>query len=151
MPLGTQWRHRAHRFASHLLSPLHSSPLNTPLFPLQGNLPNKITRDEVLKSIVGKLGKGVVTDLRLSLDENKRPRGFGYVELKEESMVEGAIADLNGLDVGECHGTLFYSTLHSCALLLSCVMCHGFLVFRPRGPWTCIQQLLFPPPWLCRG
>ena len=55
---------------------------------------------------MGKLGKGVVTDLRLSLDENKRPRGFGYVELKEESMVEGAIADLNGLDVGESHDTL---------------------------------------------
>ena len=35
------------------------------------------------------------------MDENKRPRGFGYVELKDESMVEKAIADLNGLDVGE--------------------------------------------------
>lgn len=77
------------------------SSLPSPLLRLVGNLPNKISRDEVLKSIVGKLGKGVVTDLRLSLDENKRPRGFGYVELKEESMVEGAIADLNGLDVGE--------------------------------------------------
>lgn len=87
-----------------------------------GNLPNKISRDEVLKSIVGKLGKGVVTDLRLSLDENKRPRGFGYVELKEESMVEGAIADLNGLDVGECHGTLLDSIL----LCIPSVVCYVY-------------------------
>ena len=49
-----------------------------------------------------KLGNGIITDLRLSLDENKRPRGFGYIELKEENMVEKAIADLNGLDIGKC-------------------------------------------------
>ena len=66
-----------------------------------GNLPNKISRDEVLRVVIKKLGKNVVTDLRLSLDENKRPRGFGYIELKDESMVEKAIEDLNGLDVGE--------------------------------------------------
>jgi RNA recognition motif. (a.k.a. RRM, RBD, or RNP domain) len=77
----------------------------------------------VLKSIVGKLGKGVVTDLRLSLDENKRPRGFGYVELKEESMVEGAIADLNGLDVGECCGTLLHTTI----LCAPSFMCYDIL------------------------
>ena len=65
-----------------------------------GNLPNKISRDEVLRVVIKKLGKNVVTDLRLSLDENKRPRGFGYIELKDESMVEQAIQDLNGLDVG---------------------------------------------------
>ena len=78
--------------------------LNSHLLPslyFVGNLPNKISRDEVLRVVVKKLGKNVVTDLRLSLDENKRPRGFGYVELKDESMVEKAIADLNGLDVGE--------------------------------------------------
>ena len=77
--------------------------LNSNLLPslyFVGNLPNKISRDEVLRVVVKKLGKNVVTDLRLSLDENKRPRGFGYVELKDESMVEKAIADLNGLDVG---------------------------------------------------
>lgn len=66
-----------------------------------GNLPNKITRDEVLQAVTKKLGNGIITDLRLSLDENKRPRGFGYIELKEENMVEKAIADLNGLDIGE--------------------------------------------------
>lgn len=85
----------------------------------------------MLKSIVGKLGKGVVTDLRLSLDENKRPRGFGYVELKEESMVEGAIADLNGLDVGECRDTLLCSAYLNSALRLSCVVC----VLRTGEPW----------------
>lgn len=84
----------------------------------------------MLKSIVGKLGKGVVTDLRLSLDENKRPRGFGYVELKEESMVEGAIADLNGLDVGKCRDTLLYSTL---LILTLHSICHVSCV--SRGPW----------------
>ena len=104
-------------------SPLTSSLLSLPILRTLGNLPNKISRDEVLKSIVGKLGKGVVTDLRLSLDENKRPRGFGYVELKEESMVEGAIADLNGLDVGECRDTLLCSAYLNSALRLSCVVC----------------------------
>ena len=69
-----------------------------------GNLPNKITREEVLRVIIKKLGKDVVTDLRLSLDENKRPRGFGYIALQEEGMVEKAIRDLNGLDIGECSG-----------------------------------------------
>lgn len=70
-----------------------------------GNLPNKITRDEVLKVIVKVLGQGCVTDLRLSLDENMRPRGFGYVELKDESMVDRAIEELSGMEIGKIYRT----------------------------------------------
>jgi RNA recognition motif-containing protein len=65
-----------------------------------GNLPNKVARDDILKLIVKTLGKDAVTDLRLSLDENKRSRGYGYIELKEESLVEGAIKAINGLELG---------------------------------------------------
>ena len=85
---------------------------------IAGNLPSKISRDEVLRVITQKLGKNVVTDLRLSLDENKNPRGFGYIELKEESMVEQAIRDLNGLDVGASEGLSSLSFSH-CSLLFA--------------------------------
>jgi RNA recognition motif. (a.k.a. RRM, RBD, or RNP domain) len=56
--------------------------------------------------IVKVLGQGCVTDLRLSLDENMRPRGFGYVELKDESMVDRAIEELSGMEIGEIYRTI---------------------------------------------
>ena len=51
------------------------------------------------------------------MDENKRPRGFGYIELKDESMVERAIADLNGLDVGEI-AMSYFQWMMGCAYYL---------------------------------
>eukprot|EP00596_Hydrurales_sp_CCMP1899_P004066 CAMPEP_0119043644 /NCGR_PEP_ID=MMETSP1177-20130426/24396_1 /TAXON_ID=2985 /ORGANISM="Ochromonas sp, Strain CCMP1899" /LENGTH=473 /DNA_ID=CAMNT_0007012211 /DNA_START=376 /DNA_END=1797 /DNA_ORIENTATION=- len=65
-----------------------------------GNLPNKVTREDVLQLVIKKLGKDVVTDLRLSLDENKRPRGFAYLELKSGDMVENAIDVMDGQELG---------------------------------------------------
>lgn len=56
-----------------------------------------------------------MTDLRLSLDENMRPRGFGYIELKDESMVERAIEELSGLDIGKIDSInhfICYLSLH---------------------------------------
>ena len=93
-----------HYFYFHILA-THLSHQTLPFLTLfaphkLGNLPNKITRDEVLKSVVKVLGPGCVSDLRLSLDENMRPRGFGYIELKDESMVDRAIDELSGLDIG---------------------------------------------------
>jgi RNA recognition motif-containing protein len=61
--------------------------------------------------IVKVLGQGCVTDLRLSLDENMRPRGFGYVELKDESMVDRAIEELSGMEIGKISRTV--NTNHS--------------------------------------
>ena len=34
-----------------------------------------------------------------------RPRGFGYIELKDESMVDRAIEELSGLDIGKIYTT----------------------------------------------
>ena len=64
------------------------------------------------------LGAGCVTDLRLSLDENMRPRGFGYIELKDESMVDRAIDELSGLDIGEI------SEKQSCVCVRSVFLLH---------------------------
>ena len=64
-----------------------------------------------MKVTVKVLGQGCVTDLRLSLDENMRPRGFGYVELKDESMVDRAIEELSGMEIGKIFKTHFFKYL----------------------------------------
>ena len=64
------------------------------------------------------LGQGCVTDLRLSLDENMRPRGFGYVELKDESMVDRAIEELSGMEIGKVHRTVCALDVSLCLYLL---------------------------------
>jgi RNA recognition motif-containing protein len=68
--------------------------------------------------IVKVLGQGCVTDLRLSLDENMRPRGFGYVELKDESMVDRAIEELSGMEIGKIFRAVCAVNLLWCSCVL---------------------------------
>ena len=70
-----------------------------------GNLPNRITKEAALKALKDQMGKDdqgneKVVTVRLSLDENKRPRGFGYVELTSEQYLEEAVELLQGMEIG---------------------------------------------------
>ena len=65
-----------------------------------GNLPNRATKEAVLKAVTEKLGANKAVTVRLSVDDKQKPRGFGYVELSEEQFVDEAVAVLNGMELG---------------------------------------------------
>ena len=62
-----------------------------------GNLPFSATEDE-LRALFAEHGS--VQDVRLISDrETGRPRGFGFVEMTEQTEAEAAIEGLNGKEV----------------------------------------------------
>ena len=65
-----------------------------------GNLPNRVTKEAVMKAVTEKLGNDKAVTVRLSLDDKQKPRGFGYVELSDEQYVDEAVAVLNGMELG---------------------------------------------------
>ena len=65
-----------------------------------GNLPNRVTKEAVLKAVTEKLGTDKAVTVRLSLDDKQKPRGFGYVELSDEQYVDEAVEVLNGMELG---------------------------------------------------
>lgn len=63
-----------------------------------GNLAFTATEDEVRQLFEG---YGDVTSVRLLLDrETGRPRGFGFVEMADDTEARAAIAGLNGTTLG---------------------------------------------------
>lgn len=64
-----------------------------------GNLPFE-TNEVILTNTVNKiLGSDKHSSVRLALDETGRSRGFGYVEMKEQSDVDDALQSLRGVEV----------------------------------------------------
>jgi RNA recognition motif-containing protein len=63
-----------------------------------GNLPFSATEDEVRATFEA---YGEVTSVKLIEDrETGRPRGFGFVEMSDDSAAQEAINALNGKDFG---------------------------------------------------
>lgn len=59
-----------------------------------GNLPYRTTADE-LRDLFGEVGE--VVDVAVPIDrESGRPRGFGFVEMADESSAQEAIQRYNG-------------------------------------------------------
>jgi len=62
-----------------------------------GNLPHKVTEDEVRQAFAE---FGQVTEVRLIVDKfSGESKGFGFVEMPSKEEAEKAIAELNGKDV----------------------------------------------------
>jgi RNA recognition motif-containing protein len=63
-----------------------------------GNLSYQMSEDE-LRNAFGEFGE--VSSVKILMDrETGRSRGFGFVEMPNQSEAETAIAKLNGTDVG---------------------------------------------------
>ncbi len=63
-----------------------------------GNLPYQTTESE-LESIFAEYG--AVTSVRIITDRDSgRSKGFGFVEMEDDSAAENAITNLNGSEVG---------------------------------------------------
>lgn len=63
-----------------------------------GNLPYSVT-DAELKDLFANYGN--VASSSVIIDKHSgRSKGFGFIELEDDSMVEAAIADMNGKDFG---------------------------------------------------
>jgi RNA recognition motif-containing protein len=63
-----------------------------------GNLPYRMSEEE-LQEIFGQVG--VVANVAIIIDrETGRSRGFGFVEMEEDSAAVAAVQQLNGAQVG---------------------------------------------------
>lgn len=63
-----------------------------------GNLPYRMSEEE-LQEIFGQVG--VVANVAIIIDrETGRSRGFGFVEMEEDSAATAAVQQLNGAQVG---------------------------------------------------
>ena len=60
--------------------------------------PDAVTKAVVASGVVS--AAQIVPPIRIPLDDNLKPRGFAYVELVDESLVEGAVRGLKGMEVG---------------------------------------------------
>tara|TARA_B110000090_G_scaffold57317_1_gene65364 strand:+ start:65 stop:1300 length:1236 start_codon:yes stop_codon:yes gene_type:complete len=64
-----------------------------------GNLPFTVTEKAIINAVSKVLGPDSVVNVRLALDENEKPRGFGYVELQSADDVDIALNKLKGIQV----------------------------------------------------
>ena len=63
-----------------------------------GNLPFS-TNEQEMQDLFGAFGE--VSSAQLIMDrETGRPRGFGFVEMKDDAQADNAIEQLNGTNVG---------------------------------------------------
>jgi CvfB-like winged helix domain/RNA recognition motif. (a.k.a. RRM, RBD, or RNP domain) len=64
-----------------------------------GNLPASITEKALKKKAGALLGSDSVLAVRIALDEAQKPKGFGYIDLKDEGVVSRALIELKGLEI----------------------------------------------------
>ena len=65
-----------------------------------GNLPNNISPEKIKEFVESKTGINNVIAVRLGLDEEKKCKGYGFIDFKDESTATKAIELLKGLEVG---------------------------------------------------